>query len=299
MSKPFRYSACLIVDSSVKRLLISFLFLLASLNANAQGRLYLRAGAGIIYYNGDLNDRFLTHSKLVKPTITVAAGIYLLNRASIGIQYFKGQLIGNDAYALGIGYKKRNLSFQSKLNEITLLAEISLFPLHTRYIINPFIGGGIGFFTFSPEAERNGIRVRLQPLGTEGQFIDGGGNPKPYKLIQAVAPASIGFYAKLLPSLRMRLEISNHFTFTDYLDDVSKFYPDSTALSATPNGATAVLFSSKRTDGRFPAGGSDRGNRNANDSYTTVTITLVYNPWFDRLDGKRKRKNAMDRCFGW
>ncbi len=275
------------------------LLLLAGLTGFTQGRFFIRAGAGIIYYNGDLNDRVLTHSKLVKPVLTAAAGIYMIDRACIGLQYFKGKLIGNDVYALGSGYRKRNLSFQTKLNELSIFAEVSLFKFRTRFIINPFIGGGIGLFTFNPEAERDGNLVKLQPLGTEGQFIEGGGNPKPYQLRQAVIPAFIGFYASLLPGLRLRFEISNHFTFTDYLDDVSKFYPDSAALAATPNGTTAVLFSSKRTDGRFPSAGVHRGNNYANDSYTTVTITLVYNPWIGKLDGKRKKKGEMDKCFGF
>lgn len=281
-----------------KCLLICFVAFYVS-SVQGQGRFFLRAGGGLIYYNGDLNDRILTHPKLVKPVFTAAAGVYVLNRASIGIHYFKGRLIGNDVYAKGRGYQLRNLSFQTKINEVALVAEISLFPLKTKYIINPFIGGGIGLFTFNPEAEHEGKLLKLQPLGTEGQFVAGGGYPKPYKLTQAVAPAFIGFYAKILPSLRVRLEISNHFTFTDYLDDVSKSYPDSAELASTPNGALAVLFSNRKKDKKFPGKGSDRGNNLANDSYTTVTLTLVYNPRIGFLDGKRKRKGEMDKCFGW
>lgn len=283
----------------MKRYITVIFLLLCSVNGFTQGRFFVRAGAGIMYYNGDLNDRILTHPKLVKPTLTAAAGIYFLNRASVGIHYFKGKLLGDDAYALGNGYQLRNLSFQSKINEVSLFLELNLFPYKTKWIINPYIGGGIGMFTFSPEAERNGQLVKLQPLGTEGQFIPNSGNPKPYKLMQILAPAAIGFYIRINTSFRARLEISNHFTFTDYLDDVSKQYPDSAALAGTPNGATAVLFSSKRKDGRFPNAGNNRGNNFANDSYTTVTITLVYNPWIGKIDGQRKRKNELDKCFGF
>lgn len=277
-----------------------FLLLFSCISdSNGQGRFYLRAGGGLIYYNGDLNDRILTHPNLVKPALTVAAGIYFLNRVSVGLHYFKGKLLGDDAYAVGNGYKIRNLSFQSKINDVSLLLEVNLFPYQSKKIINPFIAGGIGAFTFSPEAERDGLVVKLQPLGTEGQFIVGGDSPKPYKLSQLVVPVAIGFYVRLYKPLRLRFEISNHFTFTDYLDDVSKNYPDSTALAATPNGATAILFSSKRKDGKFQKEGTSRGNNFANDSYTTVTLTLVYNPWIGKLDGKKKRKGELDKCFGF
>lgn len=281
------------------RYCLIFIFTFLSSCVYGQGRLYLRAGGGIIYYNGDLNDRILTHSKLIKPVLTAAAGIYFLNRASIGIHYFKGQLVGDDAYAAGRSYKNRNLRFQTKLNEISLLLEVSLFPYRTRWMVNPFLGGGVGIFTFNPEAWRDGKLQTLQPLGTEGQYIIGAGNPKPYKLTQIAAPATIGFYWRINTSFRLRMEISNHFTFTDYLDDVSKSYPDSGALAATPNGSTAIFFSSRRLDGRFPKAGNDRGNNFANDSYTTVTLTLVYNPWIRRLDGDRKKKNDLDKCFGF
>ena len=283
----------------MKKFFTISLLVLCSFSGFTQGRFYLRAGTGILYYNGDLNDRVLTHPKLVKPLLTAAAGIYVFNRASIGIHYFKGKLIGDDVYARGKGYQLRNLNFQTRINEISLLVEVNLFPYKTKWLINPFIAGGFGFFTFNPQAIHNGQLVSLQPLGTEGQYIAGEGYPRPYKLTQAVAPAAIGFYIRLNASFRLRVEVSNHFTFTDYLDDVSKSYPDSAALAATPNGATAVFFSSRHKDGKFPKAGNDRGNNFANDSYTSVSLTLVYNPCIGRLDGKRKGKNEIDRCFGF
>jgi len=283
----------------LKKSMFFFILLIASLESFAQGRVYLRAGGGLIYYNGDLNDRFLTHPKLVKPALTAGAGIYLFNRASIGLQYFHGMLVGDDAYARGTGYQTRNLNFQTIINEAALTVEVSLFPYRKKRIVNPFIGAGVGIFTFNPQGNIDGNLVSLHPLGTEGQYIEGNGYPEPYKLTQIVAPASIGIYFRLSPAWRLRFEISNHFTLTDYLDDTSKSYPDSGALAATPNGSLAVLLSSRRKDGRFPSAGNNRGNNFANDSYTTVTVTLVYNPWIGRLDGARKGKAELDKCFGF
>jgi hypothetical protein len=283
----------------VKKILVSFILVFYCTCGFSQGRFFLRGGGGIIYYNGDLNDRILTHANLVKPALTAAAGFYLFHRASIGVHYYHGKLLGNDAYAEGSGYQQRNLNFQTWINEFSLLAEISLFPYRSKKIINPFIAGGIGIFTFNPKGERDGELTELQPLGTEGQYIEGEGYPAPYKLTQAVAPVAIGFYVRMNAALRLRFEISNHFTFTDYLDDTSKSYPDSSALAATPNGPLAVLFSSRRKDGKFPPAGQNRGNNLANDSYTTIALTLVYNPWIGRLDGQRKNKSEMDKCFGF
>jgi hypothetical protein len=281
----------------VKRFFVILIILLCNHRSFSQGPLFIRAGVGIIYYNGDLNDRILTHPKLVKPAVTVAAGYYIFNRLSLSVHYYTGKLLGNDAYAQGNGYQQRNLSFQTRIHEVSFITEISLFAYRTKWFINPFLMGGVGIFSFRPEAMMDGNVVSLQPLGTEGQYIPNGGNPEPYKLTQIVAPAALGFYMKLSPSFRLRFEISNHFTFTDYLDDVSKNYPDSALLAATPNGPTAVLFSSRRKDGKFPSAGSERGNNFANDSYTTVMISIVYNPPFRKNKGPGK--NELDKCFGF
>ena len=62
--------------------------------------------------------------------------------------------------------------------------------------------------------------MALQPLGTEGQYVAGGGYAKPYALWQAVVPVGGGIKYRFHCNWGVKLEAVYHVIFTDYLDDV-------------------------------------------------------------------------------
>ena len=72
------------------------------------------------------------------------------------------------------------------------------------------------------------------------------------------------------------MEAAQHFTITDYLDDVSTNYPDSSALAATPNGAIAILLSNRKKENNSTA--NKRGNPTSRDSYVHIGVSILFTP---------------------
>ncbi|CAN5470523.1 hypothetical protein BH11BAC2_BH11BAC2_21990 [soil metagenome] len=271
---------------------------------NAQSRLGLFIGGGTNWYYGDMNDRLLTHPKLFRYYFNGGL-IYTINPyfdAELG--FLAGKIAGADSLAIQSFNLKRNLSFVSQIREIS--ARVNYHPLgyggrNKPRRFSPYLFAGIGYFHHNPKAKLNGELVELQPLGTEGQFINGDGNPKPYKLYQISLPFGVGIETQLSRSFAIRLEVANHFTFFDHLDDLSSDYADSTKLAATPNGPLAVELASNLATG-YPKEGFGRGDPKDNDSFTHLGISIIWRPVFHgkgsggnknsngRSGGKRKKK---------
>lgn len=264
------------------------LVILLSVNifAQAQSRFFGGASGGLIYYNGDLNDKHLIpNTKIFNPFYNFTIGYNIDGHFDMRFNYYHGNVEGADSLTDEFDNLIRNLSFQSKVDELSLGIYYKLFKTRDRKPLNPYLFAGFGWFFFNPKTEYNGEMVELQPLGTEGQYItEIDGYPKPYKLVQKVLPLGIGVNIRLNDKWNLKVEFAQHFTFTDYLDDVSAKYPDSLLLSYTPNGAQAVALSSRRTDGKFFPD-AKRGNIKRNDNYVHFGLGVIYNP---------QRKRASD-----
>ena len=264
----------------MKQKLLLFLTLLTlSTTTFAQSRLGLFIGGGTTWYYGDMNDRLLTHRKLFSYYFTGG----LLYRASqhiyISGSFAAGRVVGADSLAIQEFNLRRNLHFRNDIWQGALHLEYRLlgFKNGKTRNVTPYILGGIAYYHFNPVALLNGNEVALQPLGTEGQYIQGDGNSKPYKLYKLSAPLGIGVEFRLTNAFAARVEIINHFTFFDYFDDVSTDYADSTLLAATPKGALAVEMANNIADG-YPRTGYGRGDPKNNDTYVFAGVTLLYTP---------------------
>lgn len=262
----------------MRRLQISLfallLIILGTSLANAQFGVYI--GGGTTWYYGDMNDRILTHRKLFRYYVNGGVLYRFSPRVDVLANFTFGKIAGADSLAIQDFNLKRNLDFESTFWEASLFGNFHILR-NGSYILNPYIIAGIGYMHFDPKSEFNGEKIALQPLGTEGQYINGGGYPKPYKLYSLTTPLGIGVEIPLSNVFKLRVEYSNHFTFTDYLDDLSANYADSTALAATPNGIIAVQMASNLETG-YPAEGYGRGNSNRNDSFSTLGVTLLIMP---------------------
>src|SRR5690242_18740431 len=129
------------------------------------------------------------------------------------------------------GRYERNLSFKSRISEFSLTAEFH--PLYLKNYddqdpprLSPFVLGGIGYFSFDPQANLNGQWYSLQPLSLEGQGFKEYPDRQPYKLHQVNFLLGLGLRYELNPSFRFRLELVHRILTTDYLDDVSTGYID-------------------------------------------------------------------------
>lgn len=253
----------------------------------SQSRMFFSMSGGMMYYNGDLNDKSLVPStKIFRNYGNASIGAHITRHVNVQLNYYHGSVEGVDSLTKESDNIKRNLSFQSRIDEISLQVSVSLFSNRTKRLAIPYVFTGGGIFFFNPQArymgsnpEYYGKWINLQPLGTEGQYLTEGDHPKPYKLYQAVIPIGIGTYFRLNQKWRLKVEFSEHFTFTDYLDDASGKYPDMNALAQTPNGELAVYFSDRRKT-KSPAnpGGFNRSNAKRNDNYIHFGIGVVFNP---------------------
>lgn len=232
-------------------------------------------------------------------------GIYLrkdLNRFTAFRGTFTyGKISGDDSKSNITGIQARNLSFQSNLLELSLVGEIN--PLGTNSTgrkLLPYLYGGIAVFHFNPEANYNGQLVELQPLGTEGQGMDGFGNP--YRLTQISIPLGAGVRYQISERINLGVDVGIRKTFTDYLDDVSGTYVNYNDLLAG-NGSLAAALGNRsgelNPEGNVPVivpTGAQRGNALKDDWYFTAGITLGYK--FSTKTRNYRGRNPTGREFG-
>lgn len=205
----------------------------------------------------------------------------------------------------------RNLHFRNDLKEFSL---VGIYKWNSdgrnanrRAAFTPYIFGGIAVLAHNPKAkvpdtyENNKQWVSLQPLGTEGQGQPG--YAKPYSLVTYAIPVGVGLTWRINEQWNVSVEGTLRFTGSDYLDDVSTTYPDTSILknrlAQNMSNRTSEQISARtkkdRTEtvrtivypnepdvdpfasalGGYEAG-DFRGNANRKDTYILSMIKLVY-----------------------
>jgi uncharacterized protein DUF6089 len=199
-----------------------------------------------------------------------------------------GQLAGNDNLTKEFFRNYRNLSFKSDIFELASNLEFSFIKdqVGHRYRLKGVRGQrgfemasygfiGIGVFHFNPKAQLEGKWVALQPLGTEGQGLVP--TRKKYARFQMAFPIGIGFKYTIDRRWGIGLEYGLRYTFTDYIDDVSKTYYDNNLLLAQKGYEAAAL--ADRSDGTYSyitSPGSQRGDPRHKDAYMFAIFSLNY-----------------------
>ncbi len=191
--------------------------------------------------------------------------------------------------------RNRNLDFNTNIFEAQ--TRFTFYPLQFfsprtkiyKFRLKPFIAGGIGLFTFNPRGSyydpiyKTNIEVELKPLSTEGQGFAEYPDRKSYKLAQLNIPFGGGLYYQLNEYMFISIGIQARKIFTDYLDDVSTTYIDTTLftkylkeeelinLATIMHNKTVLLepFDSK-------AAATPRGNDKKFDSYLSYNLTLGF-----------------------
>jgi hypothetical protein len=273
-------------------------------------------------YYGDLAplpSKFSTDISFTKPGIGISFFHRFGPRYTLVGQFMYGTLKGSDAESAKGGFdgdarKLRNLSFRNRIQEASLTAYFDLFENEGTYISRvkwtPYAFVGIAVFHHNPQAiapknyldgtpdPKAGQWVDLQPLGTEGQnstllSTDVNYGIKPYSLIQAAIPFGVGGRFRLNEVLDLWADIGFRYTFTDYLDDVSKNYVDlgvfkdplAQAMSYRTNEVAQATTSYTGRDGKtynvVNGYGSEfkdnwRGNKGSKDVYMVTSVRLTY-----------------------
>lgn len=261
-------------------------------------------GLGANYFLGELGGANQIGTNFVRdleisttrPTLTAGYRYNVSAYSKVRGSLFFGTLKGDDNLTQEPFRNNRNLHFRSRIIELSGIYEYYFNQESSghRYNIKGAKGmrakgltyyafGGIGLIYFNPKAQYNGNWIALQPLGTEGQGLPGGG--RKYSRVTVVIPYGLGLRYAVNRDWRIGLEVGMRKTFTDYLDDVSGNYYDNKVLlqergvvAATLADPSKGMFASTQYDpktGRTREG-LQRGDPKDKDAYGFVTITASY-----------------------
>ncbi|MEZ4910291.1 MAG: DUF6089 family protein [Saprospiraceae bacterium] len=271
-------------SKQLKTFVTVVVYLLFSITTHITGqRIYVNVHVGSMYYQGDLAPQPI---KLSFGPSNIAYG------TSVGTEFFNwfglstrilhGSISGDDAYARDPQRKVRNLSFVSPITQFSLLTHFKInyfLKGLNKYKIRLYTTAGAGITLFDPKANYNNELIRLQPLGTEGQFLPNS-NKEPYSLntLTRVVGGTIEF--DIAKKISLGLEVTTNRTYTDYLDDVSGSYVNYNEFVAA--GQTLAGTLSNRTGeylGTNPVivnTGTLRGNSIKKDWYTYFGMHIKY-----------------------
>ncbi|GHM99960.1 hypothetical protein WSM22_14500 [Cytophagales bacterium WSM2-2] len=296
------------------------------------GKEHVYSGVGFslnaMNYYGDLAplpNRFSTDISFTKPGFGISFFHRFGPRYTLVGQFMYGTLKGSDAESAkagdlgnGIFRSARNLSFRNRIKELSLVAVFDLFENEGTYISRvkwtPYVFIGIAVFMHNPQAlapdkfldgtpnPKAGQWVDLQPLGTEGQYAtlqssDVNYGIKPYSLTQMAIPFGGGARFRINEVFDLWADVSFRYTFTDYLDDVSRNYVDlgvfkdplAQAMSYRSNelppntylGTSSYTGRDGKTYTTINGFGSEfrdnnRGNKKSLDVYMVTSVKLTY-----------------------
>ncbi|QEC50986.1 outer membrane protein with beta-barrel domain [Anseongella ginsenosidimutans] len=240
----------------------------------------LAGGSG---YMGDLNTH--NYQRYSHPALGALLRWNINPRNSVKFSFLHGTLQGSDATSGNPYQESRNLYFRSPLNEFSVQFEFNFFrynPLWGNEKFSPYLFTGISVFSFDPEAKGtpsgSGSEewYRLRDLGTEGQGLPG--YPDKYKLAQMAIPIGIGVKFNLGRNWNLTGEMGYRPTFTDFLDDVSGYYPDPAVFETTDPPAPLSKYFSDRRLNRAPENpsGLQRGDLLKKDTYLFAVIGISY-----------------------
>lgn len=265
-----------------KKFLLIFIVVVSSQRLNAQFfEAYKHAGeigisAGVSHYFGDLNPDI----NISRPKFSAALHYTKQFNNYIGMKLTANYafLAYADKYSDNIFQKYRNLSFNADVYEFSVNGTFNFFrfqPGFEGYNFTPYVGLGVGIFSFDPYAYLQGVKYQLQPIGTEGQGSPLYPNRTPYDTYAFCIPLTLGVKYAISPSFNIFSELRYRFTNTDYLDDVSTTY----APDAFAPGSAGALLNDRSYDVGFTIGqkGRQRGNSLGTDAFATFQVGISFN----------------------
>lgn len=245
---------------------------------------------GAIYYGDVTPDRLLKNFSLVRPSAGVYWQYHFNDYLSLRANFIVAELEGHDKYSTSRYKNERNLSFMNTLYEGSVFFEYNWFGANFEgdRVFSPYAFIGAGAFKHNPRTYYQGQLYYLQPLGTEGQGLEG--YAKPYSLMQFVIPVGGGFKIIINETFNVSIEFGGRVTFTDYIDDISSRYPDLGDLQRE-RGSLAVALSYRTPEitgeGPFETRQGVRGN-SWRDYYYVGSVKVGIN--LSNLNNEKGRK---------
>jgi Domain of unknown function (DUF6089) len=239
---------------------------------------------GGAHYFGDLNTRASFNRP--RPALGLFFRKQFGNYVSARVSGHFAQLGYSDTYSKNEYQRLRNLSFNTNIYEFAVQGDFNFFkflPQDPSKNMTPYVTLGVGLVNFDPYAYLDGQKYYLRPLGTEGQTIGYDGR-KPYSTTAVVIPFGVGLKYNLTQKVNISFEVAHRFTFTDYIDDVSKTYVGIGRFQPGPN---ATLSESQLLQDRsyeltkdgnpYFVEGNQRGFSKQKDQYLIAEIGISIN----------------------
>ncbi len=237
---------------------------------------------GASHYFGDLN----TTTNLDYPG--PSGGLLFRYNANTRWAYTSslnyGRVSYEDANNKNYYQQIRNLSFRSNIFEFSQRVEFNFFKYKKgdwRYNFTPYLTTGLSVFRYNPQALYQGDWIDLRPIGTEGQNDPTYSGHKKYHQFSMAIPIGGGIKYAMNHHWAFHVEILNHKTYTDYLDDVSTTYYSPTLIYIDPLFAALSDRSGEITGEPIGVNGRQRGDSKKRDDYTFLSIGITYT-WRDK-----------------
>lgn len=244
-------------------------------------RTHIIFSGGAMNYIGDLNNQ----SALTMPDYAFGLGL----RTSMGNRWAVRYEAAYGNVHSGDYIDRRNLSFRSKIFEAAALGEFSFWNYGVGATDKTWVFymyGGLGLFYFNPQAsylDAAGTEywVDLQPLCTEGQGSQAYPDRKPYRRLQLMLPFGVGMKARLNKTFSVSIEYGFRKTWTDYLDDVSTTYVETSVLEQMASDPELAVMLADRSgevvEGYVNAPGIKRGDDSLDDWYAYLHLSIGIN----------------------
>lgn len=254
----------------------------------------LGGGLGLSNYQGELTSSNFDNGVDIyfDPAIVIFAKKYFNPYLNSNFNLMYTGLRGDDGLSSAARTRARNLDFESSIFQASGRLEFNILgfePGDFNRRISPFVTAGFSVFRFNPVTTFNGQKLPLQPLGTEGQGLSILSGFEKYNRISFNIPMGGGIKYNITENLALTIEMIFHYTFTDFIDDVSTNYVNYNVLLAERGPLTAAL--ANRT-GEFLMSepvllptGQRRGNSEVNDHWLTGLVSIGYR--FDPTHSKR------------
>lgn len=238
----------------------------------------LGLSGGFAQYFGELQTEYETSQN--NASFGVFARYNYSRNLAIKAVFLQTTLTGDDANqkAINTFESNRNLSFKARLFELGVQGEwnITQFDIRDDKTTAPYLFGGLAMIYSNPRAELGDKWYDLQPLGTEGQTLDGG---KKYSKLGIAFPIGAGIKISVNERVNLGFNVGYRFTLSDYLDDVGGVYPNLALLEEQNPIASQLSFRSPELAPQLAGNpvGKPRGNPDDKDGYLIGNITLSFN----------------------